>query len=112
MSLLHQINETSGCAHHDLNTLIECLDLWFVGSTTVDRQYPDLAMFTCLLYVFSHLDRQLPSGNDDKCLRQGLGLVNITGGRYSLQNGHCESQSLPGSSFGLADQIGTTQRER
>ena len=113
--LAHQVDQAAGGADHDLDALLERLDLRLVGAAAVDGEDPDRTLRRGCLQILGDLHRELTGGQH----HEGLRLPDLTvlrvglARRYRvLQQRDAEAERLAGAGLGLADDVAAAQGDR
>ena len=118
VAALGQVDDAAGGADHDVDALLQGLDLRLVGAASVDSENTHALDAAGALDVGGHLQAELTGGAHDEGLRlalSGLGEVGVLGvGRrdHALEQRDAEAEGLAGAGLGLADEVTALDRRR
>ncbi|MBD0690097.1 hypothetical protein BG452_29735 [Streptomyces sp. CBMA123] len=117
--LAGEVQQSARGADHDVDALVERLDLRLVRPAAVDREHADVADLAGGLQVVGDLGAELTRRDDDQRLREvgelllgGPAGVHVGAHDGPLDQREAETEGLAGAGLGLADDVVAGQRDR
>ena len=97
---VHVIDDASGCAHDDMDTAPQGIELRLIGLAAIDRQHVEaLHVRGIALKRLGHLQREFPCRHEHEDLRLVFGQIDLGEGRQG------ECGRLAGAGLRLAEHV-------